>query len=846
MKRRIQKHDDYREYEMDESYKEEGRRFSRHMHRKEEDTPVRAARVQRFRVDPRQGLTEEQVKQRVREGYENLPVDPPSKSVSEIVKSNVFTYFNYIFLAMAVLLIIAGSFRDLTFLPVIIANTLIGIIQEIRSKKTLDKLTVLNAPKAIVLRDGKKRRIEAEHLVLDDIVIFTAGAQIPADASVVAGEVQVNESLITGESDEITKKKDDALLSGSFIVSGKCLARIDKVGADSYVSKLTNEAKQMKDDYNSEMMKSLTKLVKWVGIAIIPIGLALFLQQCLWAHEGFRASIISMVAAIIGMIPEGLYLLASVALALSVLRLAQSKVLVHELACIETLARVDTLCVDKTGTITENRMEADGVVSLPAYHEDKMPPLKTLLADFVYSMSSDNITMAALQDSFNDTSGRQATSITPFSSTTKYSSVTFGTDTYVIGAPEFILREKYQAYQGKIEREASEGHRVLVFGLYHGTPEMGKPLTGQVDPYALVLLSNPIREDAPETFRYFKEQGVSIKVISGDNPVTVSQVAAKAGIENAEQYIDAQKLRTAADYERAVEKYTVFGRVTPDQKRILVQTLKQKGHTVAMTGDGVNDVLALKDADCSIAMASGSDAAAQASQIVLLRSNFSCLPKVVLEGRRVVNNIQRSASLFLVKNIFSLLMALFSIFTFNSYPLSPSQISLISMFSIGVPAFLLSLEPNRNRIKGSFMRNVLLKALPGGLTNFIVVGAIVIFGKTFGVDSGDISTASTLLLAVVGIMILYRICQPFNKFRGIVWGLMIVGMLLAIIYFHSLFNITSVSLKCGMLLGAFAIITEPCFRYLSALFEYLSRYLESRREQRERQAQYADEDDYLR
>lgn len=795
--------------------------FKKKQTESEETTPVRASKVRRINSDPRQGLSREQVSRRREEGYTNRPVEPPSKSVKEIVKDNVFTYFNYIFMAVSVLLVIAGSFKDLTFLPIIIANTLIGIIQEIRSKNTLDKLTMLHAPQAHVIREGKRYNIPASDLVLDDIVIFTAGAQIPADGTVVGGEVQVNESLITGESDEISKKSGDSLLSGSFIVSGRCLARMDRVGEDSYISKLTLEAKVSQEGERSEMMRSLTRLVKLVGILIIPIGIVLFIEQFVVQHTAFRPSIVAMVAAIIGMIPEGLYLLASVALVISVMRLAQKKVLVHEMACIETLARVDVLCVDKTGTITENTMETDGVITLPAYKKETMAPIDTMIGDFVHSMSHDNITMEALQNHFKQITNRRASSTVPFSSATKFSSVTFENETYVLGAPEFVLREMYSAFQPQIEKYSAEGHRVLVFGLYHGSVTPGHQLTAQVDPYALLLLSNPIRKEAPTTFNYFVKQGVAVKVISGDNPVTVSKVAEKSGIPNSTSYIDARTLKTEDDFKNAVDKYTVFGRVTPDQKRSLVQALQSHGHTVAMTGDGVNDVLALKDADCSIAMASGSDAAAQAAQLVLLDSDFSCMPSVVLEGRRVVNNIQRSASLFLVKNIFSFLMALFSIFTLNSYPLTPSQISLISTFTIGVPAFLLALEPNKERIKGKFLRNVFCKALPAGLTNFIVVGSMVVFGNVFGVNSTDVSTASTLLLAVVGLMILFHICKPMNLMRWGIWGGMIVCLIISILYFHTLFGITAISLKCGMLLTVFSIVTEPLFRYLTIVVEKL-------------------------
>jgi len=802
---------------------------SRHLE-EESNEPQRAQNIRRYKADPREGLTREQVTRRNEEGYANTPVDPPSKTVKEIVNDNIFTYFNYIFMAVSVLLIIAGSYKDLSFLPIIVANTLIGIIQEIRSKETLDKLTVLHAPKAHVIRDGKRFVIPAQNIVLDDIVMFTAGAQIPADCVVAAGEVQVNEALITGESDEITKNPGDNLLSGSFIVSGRCLARAERVGRDSYISKLTIEAKAMKEGEMSEMIRSLRGLIKWVGIIIIPIGIILFGEQYFLKDSSFSSSIIAMVAAVIGMIPEGLFLLASVALAISVMRLAQNKVLVHEMACIETLARVDVLCVDKTGTITENTMETDGVITLPAYQEDKMTAIDVMIGDFVHSMSHDNITMEALQNFFKETSGRQADNVIPFSSATKYSSAEFGGETYVLGAPEFVLRDHYSDFQKQIEEQSQQGHRVLVFGLYHGVLKPGQPLSGPFDAYCLLMLSNPIRKAAPSTFSYFTKQGVAIKVISGDNPVTVATVAGKSGIPNAERYIDARKLRTDEDFFDAVEKYTVFGRVTPNQKRQLVHAIKSHKHTVAMTGDGVNDVLALKDADCSIAMASGSDAAAQASQLVLLDSDFSRMPSVVLEGRRVVNNIERSASLFLVKNIFSFLMALFSILTLNSYPLTPSQISLVSTFTIGTPAFLLALEPNKERIKGSFLVNVFVKALPAGLTNFIVVGSMVVFGNVFGVDQTDISTASALLLIIVGLMILYHICRPMNKIRWGIWGGMIGCLILSILYFSSLFGITAVSLKCGMLLAVFSLVTEPLFRYLTIAVEGIHKFFTNLKE----------------
>lgn len=776
--------------------------------------------IQRVVPDYRVGLNPEQIRIREENGWTNDEVAPPGLTTKEIVHNNIFTYFNLIFLILAILLCLVGSFRNLTFLPVIICNTLIGIIQEIRSKKVLDRLTMLNAPHAEVIRGGVSLNLEADQLVVDDIVVFRAGNQICADAVVEAGEVQVNESLLTGESDEITKKRGDRLMSGSFVVSGSCHARLDKVGADSYISQLTLEAKAMQQGEQSEMIRSLDKLVKMVGIALIPIGIILFVQSYFYNHDSFRQSIISMVAAVIGMIPEGLYLLASVALAVSAMRLASKKVLLHDMKSIETLARVNVLCVDKTGTITEDSMCVSEVVKAKAYDEEKMPDLNRMIGDFVKGMDADNSTMHAMQEHFTEHSDKVPEKVIPFSSTVKYSGVIFKDQAYVLGAPEFVLREDYTKYQGRIEQYTSRGFRVLVFGSYDGEPD-GKPLTGTVRPLGYVLLLNKVREEAPATFKYFADQGVAIKVISGDNPITVSETAKQAGIEGAENYVDAGTLKTEEDIALAVSKYTVFGRVIPEQKRQFVQALKKQGMTVAMTGDGVNDVLALKDADCSVAMASGSDAAVQASQVVLLESDFSRMPEVVLEGRRVVNNIQRSASLFLVKNIFSFLLAIFSAVFMITYPLEPSQVSLISMYTIGIPAFFLALQPNRDIIKGHFLTNVFLKALPAGLTDVLAVGALVVFGQTFGVASKDISTAATMLLAIVGFMILYRICQPMNALRMIVWIGCVIGLLGCSIFLPQLFAITGMSRKCIMLFVVFSIATEPVLRYLTKLIEWL-------------------------
>lgn len=788
-----------------------------------EEPQRRRERIQTTRYEPdyREGLTSQQVQEHRLHGWTNVSVEAPSKTTKEIIRENTFTYFNLIFFVLAVLLVIVGSFRNLTFLPVIIGNTLIGIYQEIRAKNVLDKMNMLNAPHAQVVRDGEVQRVASEDLVLDDIVIFGAGNQICADAVVSAGEVQVNESLLTGESDEITKRKGDKLMSGSFVVSGKCHARLDKVGEDSYISKLTLEAKKMGEGEQSEMIRSLNKLVKWVGIAIIPIGIILFVQSFFFNHNPFRESITSMVAAVIGMIPEGLYLLATVALAVSAVRLAKQQVLLHDMKSIETLARVNVLCVDKTGTITENTMAVHEAVETLDYTKDKdnYPPLNQMIGDFAAAMTADNITMEAMKDYFTESTGKKPVSMTSFSSAVKYSSVTYEDGAYVLGAPEMVLRDDYVLYEAEIEQYARRGYRVLVFGKYDGEID-GKKLTGKVTPLGYVTLANPIRENAKETFQYFAEQDVEIKVISGDNPMTVSEVASQAGIAGAEKYVDASTLHTPEQVAKAMEKYTVFGRVTPNQKRQFVQALQDAGNTVAMTGDGVNDVLALKDADCSIAMASGSEAAAQAAQVVLLDSDFSRMPSVVLEGRRVVNNIQRSASLFLVKNIFSFLQSILSAVLMITYPLEPAQISLISMFTIGIPGFFLALEPNKARIKGHFITNVLLKALPAGLTDVFAVGALVLCGEVFGLPSEDIATAATMLLAIVGFMILYKICQPLNKLRTCVFVGCMAGLLFCAVFLNQLFALEGMSKICVLLFVMFAFAAESFFRYLSLVVDH--------------------------
>ena len=776
-------------------------------------------RMERIAADPQSGLSAEQVKRRFAQGENNYKVESSTLSVSEIVRSNVCTYFNLVFAVIAVLLAIVGAWSDMLFLPIIVANTCIGIIQEVHSKKVLDKLSILNAPHAVVIRDGKRQEIPADQLVLDDIVEFSAGSQIPADAKVVSGELQVNESLITGESDEIEKREGDSLLSGSFVVSGKACARLEKVGKDSYISKLTLQATKSKKGEQSEMIRSLNYLIMVMGIIIIPIGIALFVQSFIYNEGTFHDSITGMVAAIIGMIPEGLYLLTSVALAVSSVRLAQKKVLIHDMKCIETLARVNVLCVDKTGTITEPGMH---VYDFSVLDGADQLEISQLLADFVAAQEKDNATMEALKAHFSNGSGMRAREVYSFSSETKYSGAVMNDGkSYVIGAPEFVLRGQFAQYQEQIATYSSKGYRVLVFAQYEGTLDR-KPLTEPVLPLCFVMLANPIRKGAKETFTYFAENDVDIKVISGDNPLTVSVIAAEAGIVGAERFVDASTLKEKEDYYRAVEEYTVFGRVTPSQKRMLVQALKEHKKTVAMTGDGVNDVLALKDADCSVAMASGSEAASNVAQLLLLDSDFSRMPSVVAEGRRVVNNIERTAALYIVKNIFSMLLAIFSVILMLDYPLEPSQVSLISMFTIGIPSFVLALEPNKELIRGHFLTNVLVRALPAGLTDFIVVSGLVIFCREFQVDLDCLSTSCTILVAIVGFMILHRIARPMNTGHIVMLVGVIAGWILCMLFGGSFFGITGISKQCEMLMVIFAIITEPVLRYLSLIVEWIS------------------------
>ncbi len=762
------------------------------------------------------GLTSSQVEQRIQAGEVNKAVDDQFKTNKQIIRENLFTYFNLIFLVLSILLVLVGAYKDLTFLPVIVLNTVIGIVQEIRAKKILSKLNVMNATEIVALRDGKEEKVPIEKLVKGDLVLLKTGDQIPADGQVVKGDIRVNESLLTGESDEITKDVGDQLMSGSFVVSGSAYMQLEKVGKESYISKLTIKAKAMGSSEQSEMVRSINKLIKWVGIIIIPLGIALFSMSFFVNHMSLYRSIVSMEAAIIGMIPEGLYLLTTIALALSAVRLARKQVMLHDMKSVETLARVNVLCVDKTGTITEPKMSVEKAV---ASKDFKRNNLDQLIGDFAASMPADNATMKAVHEHFTENTGKTASGILPFTSVNKYSGVIFDDHTLLIGAPEMVLRDQFDQYKDEFEQYAATGYRVLIVVNYPGVlTEDDSKLSKPVEVYGYILLSNPIRKEAKATFEYFAKQGVEIKVISGDNPVTVSRVAKQAGIKNSDKYIDAQEIPDDG-YEDAVKNYSVFGRVKPEQKRKFVNALQNLGNTVAMTGDGVNDILAMKKADCSIAMASGNSAAVQASQVVLLDSNFARMPKVVNEGRRVVNNIQRSASLFLVKNIFSFLMAIFSLVMVIDYPLQPSQITLISAFTIGLPSFLLALESNHNRIRGQFIPNILARAIPGGVTDMLAVSILVVAGGYISLDNNDVGTTATLLLVAVGMMVLYEISRPFNNFRLCVMIGSFAGLVLAIIFLHNLFSLTMISDKAMFILFVLFCAATTIFRWLSRILD---------------------------
>ena len=730
--------------------------------------------------------------------------------IREIIVKNVFTYFNAIFAALAILLVIAGSYRSLTFLPVIIANALIGIFQQIRAKRILDKLTLISQSTYLVNRGGVEMRVTMDDLRQGDVITLEGGQQIPADAQVADGKISANEALLTGEADEIEKLPGMNLMSGSFVVSGSCRARLTRVGEESYIAKLTAKAKEMKEK-QSEMIHDIDLVVKIAGIAIIPIGAILMYQGIAVNHQSFQTSVVAMVGAVIGMIPEGLYLLVTVALALSAARLAQNKVLLHDMKSTETLARVDVLCVDKTGTITSNEMQVTTVFAPEGMGDAEIKDAERKLSSYIAVSTDNNITAKALRSYFPRGAKPAGAVFTPFSPKLKYSQAETDRTVYRLGAPEFVLgRENFARFEKLTETYTGRGERVLVFAEKSGDG---------FRPLLFLSLENGLRPNVRDTFSYLAEQEVKVLVISGDNPLTVSTIGKTVGIPGAENYVDAATLQSDRAMREAVDKYTVFGRVKPEQKKQIVEALKARGSRVAMTGDGVNDILAMKEADCSIALGAGSDAAMQAAQIVLLDSDFSHMRDIIAEGRRDINNLTHSATLFLYKNIFSILLALFSIINAFTYPLHPSQVSLVSMFNIGIPAFLLALEYNERKQHGRFIKVALLRSMPAALTSFAAIAALVVFGRVFSISPTDIGVASTFLLSAVGFMILIRLCSPMNMYRRVVLFLCVAGFILCAFFAAPLFAISYISYKCVMLAAVFAIAQESLMRNLTALFE---------------------------
>ncbi|WP_322200790.1 cation-translocating P-type ATPase [Acutalibacter intestini] len=766
---------------------------------------------ERFYPNPSEGLSPQQVARRMAQGLHNGDSGIKSKTEGQIIRENVFTFFNLLNFALALAVILVGSPRSALFMGVIFSNIIIGSFQGIRAKHTIDKLSLISSPKATVMRASRQFTVQVEDVVLDDILLLSSGGQICADATVVAGECEVNESLLTGEADPILKRPGDPLLSGSFIVSGNCSAQVEHVGAESYANKIAGDAKYMKKR-NSEIMNSIDFIVKIIGFAILPIGGLLFWKQFFVLGDTFQASVVSTAAAMVGMIPEGLVLLISLAFAVSVIKLSTHKTLVQDMYCVETLARVDTLCLDKTGTITEGSMQVDALEPFEGFTKEEMEEALTAL---VNTLSDNNPTFMALKDYLPEHTLWKAGEAVPFSSARKWSGVYFpGRGSYVMGAGEFILGRAFGAIKKKVEGCSQNGQRVLLLARAQG-PFEDKSLPEGLVSMGLVLISDKIRKEAPSTLRYFADQGVDLKVISGDNAVTVANIARKAGLEHADRYVDATTLRTDEDIRRAVKDYAVFGRVTPQQKLAFVKALKEDGHTVAMTGDGVNDVLALKEADCSVAMASGSDAARTVSNLVLLDSNFASMPVVVQEGRRSINNLQRSSSLFLVKTIFSALIGVLFIFINYSYPFEPIQQTLISSLTIGVPSFILALEPNNDRVKGKFIFNVIRMCIPAALTMTANIVVLCTLTEPLGLTSAEASTMAVMTTAMTGFIMLFKVSAPFNTLRGLLFGGLLTAFVLAYLFFGPFFALVSLTLP--MLIALMPLLLFSIVFMLAAL-----------------------------
>ncbi len=739
------------------------------------------------------GLTNEEIKQRQSNGLVNYDTSVPTKSIKKILFDNFFTLFNFLNLFLGLAVFLVGSYKNMLFLGVVIVNTAISTFQEINSKKIIDKLSILSSNKTTVIRNGKKQNISINELVLDDLIQFKTGDQVATDSVVLDGNVEVSEAFITGEADTISKTVGDTILSGSYITSGKCISKVQHIGENNYTAKISSGAKYVKK-INSEIMISLKKIIKFLSFIIVPIGIALFYSQLTLENSSIENAVVQTIAAIIGMIPEGLVLLTSTVLAVSVIRLSKSKVLVQELYCIETLARVDTLCLDKTGTLTEGIMEVKDFIP----ENNKKDEMYNILANFAKFSEDENSTIDAIKDKFKNIKTEFVpTSKVPFSSKNKWSSITFKNEgSYILGAPEFVLGENFNKYE-KIINKYSKDFRVVV--LAHSKENLkNKTLPQKTTFIGLVLILDKIRKSASDTIKYFYKQNVDIKIISGDNPLTVSKVAKSTGIKNYNKYIDMSTLDKDINLEDIASKYTIFGRVSPTQKEALVKAFQNIGKTVAMTGDGVNDVLALKAADCSIAMANGSDATKSVSQLVLLDSNFESMPKVVSEGRRTINNIQRSASLFLVKTIYSTILAILFLIIRERYPFVPIQLSLLGVITIGVPSFILALEPNKEKISGDFLKNIFLRALPCSLSVVLNILAISILNKFNIIPDEYTSTLCLIGTGTCGIVLLFALSKsrkseentlPFSIFRLVLALLLTFLFVLALTIFSGFFGI---------------------------------------------------------
>ncbi len=756
------------------------------------------------------GLTHKEVEEKIKQGKSNKVKIKTNESILKILRKNIFTYFNFIFLILTILLITSHSYRNLTFLGIIITNILIGIIQQIRSKITLDKLSLLDKNKYTVIRDGKEEEIDSDNLVEGDFIILEAGKQIPADAEVVSGKIYVNESLLTGEQNEIEKNINSNIMSGSFVISGRAVVKLTNVGDESFSAKIMKESKKIKET-KSEMISAIDNIVKFAGIIIIPIGILLFIESYVVNGSSYGESVNSMVSALLGMIPEGLYLLTTVALALSSMRLAQNKILLHDMKSIESLARVDVLCVDKTGTITNNTMKVLDIFDKNGNSLiDKKEDLK-ILAKYINTIEDKNITIDAIKEQLYGVSTEKLSNIEKenFNSKNKFSFIKIDENvTYKLGAPEILLNKEYEEL---VNKRTKNGERLIAFV---------EIKNDETIPILFISLKNEIRKNAKEIFEFFDNRKVQIRVISGDNPITVSSIAKQAGIKGYEKYIDCRELKNYVDIQKAVKKYMIFGRVNPEQKRQIIKALKEQGLKVAMTGDGVNDILAMKEADCSIAIGSGSDAARGTAQVVLLDSDFGKMRNIVYEGRKNINNITRSASLFTYKNIFSLLLSIYSIIFAMQYPLEPNQVSLGSAFTIGIPAFLLTFEENQKKQQnGNFMRKVFTNSLPAAITSFLAIVAMVKFSDLFNVGVKEITTACSYLFFTGGFLILYKIIRPLNKYRTSVMFLCILGIILTINIMPNFFAIKEISERSAILVTLFAIAEFSVIRWVTLILD---------------------------